>query len=328
MSLFESSDLARLSIEQDGYLWPAMFLDTHKIEVLRGDHRPALGRTRLVVEYGEVTAAISATVTKVDVSQLGHRLTLSADDEDLWAYCLNAAKSNELEMPRLIASTRPGIGPKIVASGSAGNYFFARNWPKMTATVLAVAVLTLGYQRLFFASSAEASVATDEIVVAASGSGRVIFATRQDQVREGEPVVGLARSRSRDRAMESPCDCMVSRRLVTRGSWVGKADPLITLSRLDAPRYVRALLPAADIPQLLRGGTLTFEFQDGSRSRVPVPVHQIINASKSVKPGLVELNLHPGYELPARMIGQAVKVSYAALPAAIETLMGPFGALQ
>jgi hypothetical protein len=100
---------------------------------------------------------------------------------------------------------------------------------------------------------------------------------------------------------------------------------MIALSRVDAPRYVRILLPAADVPQLLRGGTLAFTFQDGRSVHAAVPVGHIVSTAKSINSGLVEVSLDPGLELPVGMIGQPVKVTYAKRPAAIAALLGVLG---
>jgi alginate biosynthesis protein Alg44 len=175
------------------------------------------------------------------------------------------------------------------------------------ALLLAGYVCMSVYERLFIVRASSASVTAEMLTVDAPVGGKVYFnpIAPDTMVKQGQPLLTVSVPTGNIIAVDSPCDCIVKRRLFENNSVARKADPLLELVRPDAVATVESSIAIEDAVKLSVGDEALLYLPGGNhRIRGEITSIQAGHATK----GSSAVMIKPSTAIPAAFIDDPVEV--------------------
>ncbi len=215
--------------------------------------------------------------------------------------------------------TRTRSIPSRDAQMTAGQKFMFKLRHSMRfAIITAIFIGMLGfvgisiYQRLFIITAISGEVTADLISVDAPAGGKVYFKPLRPgtKVNKGDVLLTVA-SNTGSTALnaESPCDCIVKRRLQGNNNITKRGDPVLELVAPDAVPYVEVFLPSHEAVRLAEGQKALLDVP-GRRGYLRGKIVTIESGRNS---GSSRITIIPEDPIPVAMVDDPVKARFDVL---------------
>jgi alginate biosynthesis protein Alg44 len=148
--------------------------------------------------------------------------------------------------------TRARNVPDALAGLSAAEIRRRKNSHRMKVAALSLVALSLVgyismsiYERMFVVSATSGRVTAEMLTVDAPAGGKVFFNPLEpdSKVTQGQPLLTVSTNTGNVMAVDSPCDCIVKRRLSDNNRLIRKGEPALELVRPDTKPIVEAYIP-------------------------------------------------------------------------------------
>lgn len=163
------------------------------------------------------------------------------------------------------------------------------------------------YERVFIVKATSGRVTAEMLTVDAPAGGKVYFypIDADTQVNQGQPLLTVSTATGNVLSIDSPCDCIVKRRLTDNNRLIRKGEPALELVRPDAAPYVEAYIPQRHAVKLATGEEVLLSMpgkNHTTRGKILA-----IQAGKGLK-GNALVRIATMEKLPASMVDDPVEV--------------------
>jgi alginate biosynthesis protein Alg44 len=156
---------------------------------------------------------------------------------------MDVVSRNNFTRARAIPSAMAGLSTAEIARHKMNNML-------RVACLSGIALLLVGYvamsvyERLFVIHATSARVTAELLTVDAPAGGKVHFnpLAPDSMVKQGDALLTVSTMAGNTVSVDSPCDCIVKRRLSDNNRTAKKAEPLLELVRPDAVPFVEAYI--------------------------------------------------------------------------------------
>ncbi len=215
---------------------------------------------------------------------------------------INIVGRNNMGNPRKIPSKDQdnNFSAKIGQYGRKGLVFLVSF---LLVSYIAVAI----YEQMFIVEAQSATVMADGFPLTAPSQGIVSYKKTQngDNVTRGEALLSVLSPTGTVTGADSPCDCIVTERLITKGSYVGKGEPILTLVPQNAPFFVEAFIPYGKALKIAKTDGVKIEVLGGEIS-IAATIESIqLNPDQA---NVARVKLIPNTPMPQNSYGLPVEV--------------------
>ena len=112
------------------------------------------------------------------------------------------------------------------------------------SALLLTYILASVYERLYIVKATSAQVSAQMLTVDSPAGGKIYYAPilPDMQVRKGQPLLTVSTTTGSSFAVDSPCDCIVKKRLLENNRLARKGEPALELVRPDTKPFVEAYI--------------------------------------------------------------------------------------
>ncbi len=163
------------------------------------------------------------------------------------------------------------------------------------------------YERAFIVSAASGRVTAEMLTVDAPAGGKIYFnpIDPDSKVTQGQPLLTVSTAQGNSFSVDSPCDCIVKRRLSDNNRLIRKGEPALELVRPDATPYVEAYIPQREAVKLTVGEDVLLSMP-GKEKNLRGTI-KAIQAGKGLK-GNSLVRIATAEKLSAEMVDDPVEV--------------------
>lgn len=163
------------------------------------------------------------------------------------------------------------------------------------------------YDQAYIVEASTAIVIADGLPVNAPATGVIGYKELQNgtSVSKGEPLMTVLSNSGTVTSLDSPCDCIVTNQLVSKGSIVNKDTPVLMLTPQNTPLYIEAYVAYENALLLTKKQNAIIEM-NGNTISLPAKIESIQlqnNTSNNAK-----IKLVTNTKIPNINIGMPVKV--------------------
>ncbi|NJM82187.1 MAG: hypothetical protein HC844_06555 [Tabrizicola sp.] len=192
---------------------------------------------------------------------------------------------------------------------------------------LSLALVTLVgtkvFQRVFtVALPAPATVMIEGQTLAATATGQIDYLN--PEAKAGEVAFTIRANTGQTLSVAMPCDCVVQEQGLVVGSTVFAGDPVLHLSKADAPILLSGQVPVDRAIDMAGAERLDLRFADGTHVSARLLPSGITASGRSDE--LLAYQLVPETALPPTRVGQMAKVTiHRPVPVLLSPLAGLAG---
>lgn len=179
---------------------------------------------------------------------------------------LDVAARNNFSRPRTIPSADEGLSPFIRFRNRMRRSLRFTMVTAVFAALIAFIFLSI-YERMFVITAVSGQVAADMISVDAPAGGKVFFKPipMGTQISKGELLLTISSDTGNITSAESPCDCILKRRIFENNSLARKGEPVLEMVPPDAIPFIRAAVPNTEAVRLKVGDTASLSLPGHGR---------------------------------------------------------------
>ncbi len=177
----------------------------------------------------------------------------------------------------------------------------------LISALLVAYVLSSVYERLYIVKASSAQVAAQMLTVDSPAGGKIYYAPilPDMKVRKGQPLLSVSTTTGANFTVDSPCDCIVKKRLLDNNRLARKGEPALELVRPDARAFVEAYIPHKEAVKLSVQQQVMMALPGhGDYLRGTI---SIIQAGKGMG-GNSLIRIEPNEPLPAEYIDDPVEI--------------------
>lgn len=122
----------------------------------------------------------------------------------------------------------------------------------LVSALLLAYVLSSVYERLYIVKATSAQVAAEMLTVDSPAGGKIYYAPilPDMKVRKGQPLLSVSTTSGANFTVDSPCNCIVKKRLLDNNRLARKGEPALELVRPDTRPFVEAYIPHKEAVKL------------------------------------------------------------------------------
>ncbi len=213
---------------------------------------------------------------------------------------LNIVARNNHTNPRKIPEAKNTAGRKIANYGRIALL-------TIIAALLIFVIATGIYERLFIIKTNSAQVVAEQLVVDLPKSGRINYRdiAINSQVKYGEPLLAITTSDGNIISLNSPCDCIIKRRLLTNGRKASKGEAAFILVHSNANPYIEGYINNKDATRISTNHKVIISLPGATNTISGKIIDIRAAASEAGKPVIV---VQPDISLPASTIDDPAEV--------------------
>lgn len=166
---------------------------------------------------------------------------------------LDVVGRHNMTKPRNLPDPYAGMTPAEIAKAKSVQKLKMAGVVLLSALLLAYIFASV-YERLFIVKASSGQVVAEMLTVDAPAGGKVYYTQVQPdtKVKQGTPLLTVSTGNGNYTA-DSPCDCIVKKRLLDNNRIARKGEPALELVRPDTRPYVEAYIPNKDAVKLSVG---------------------------------------------------------------------------
>lgn len=164
---------------------------------------------------------------------------------------MDVVARNNFTRARALPDAFAGLSPAEIAKRK-----FSQRMKVLTLTSIAsLLALYIGmsiYERTFIVKATSGRVTAEMLTVDAPAGGKIYFnpIEADTKVKQGQPLLTVSTVQGNVISVDSPCDCIVKRRLSDNNRLIRKGEPALELVRPDAVATVEAYIPQREAVKL------------------------------------------------------------------------------
>lgn len=164
---------------------------------------------------------------------------------------LDVVARNNMTKPRNVPDPYAGLTSSEIAKQKTIKGIKTGAVALISALLLAY-ILSSVYERLYIVKATSAQVAAQMMTVDSPSGGKIYYAPilPDMKVKTGQPLLSVTSLSGESYTVDSPCDCIVKKRLLENNRLVRKGEPALELVRPDARAYVEAYIPHKEAVKL------------------------------------------------------------------------------
>lgn len=177
----------------------------------------------------------------------------------------------------------------------------------LISALLLAYILSSVYERLYIVKATSAQVAAQMLTVDSPAGGKIYYAPilPDTKVKKGQPLLTVSTASGAAFTVDSPCNCIVKKRLLENNRLARKAEPALELVRPDARPFVEAYIPHKAAVKLSVNQEVLMAMP-GHRSYLRGTI-SIIQAGKGIG-GNSLVRIEPNSPLPVEYIDDPVEI--------------------
>ncbi|MDG1287753.1 MAG: HlyD family efflux transporter periplasmic adaptor subunit [Rickettsiales bacterium] len=156
---------------------------------------------------------------------------------------LDVVARNNMTKPRNVPDPLAGLTSAEIAKHKMAKLFKTGTVALISALLLAY-ILSSVYERLYIVQATSAQVTAQMLTVDAPAGGKLYYAPilPDMKVKKGQPLLNVSTTTGANFTVDSPCDCIVKKRLLANNRLARKGEPALELVRPDTRPYVEAYI--------------------------------------------------------------------------------------
>ncbi len=164
---------------------------------------------------------------------------------------LDVVARNNMTKPRNVPDPLAGLTPAEIAKHKTIKMLKTGTVALISALLLAY-ILSSVYERLYIVKATSAQVAAQMLTVDAPAGGKVYYSPilPDMKVKKGQPLLSISTTTGANFTVDSPCNCIVKKRLLANNRLARKGEPALELVRPDTRPYVEAYIPHKEAVKL------------------------------------------------------------------------------
>ncbi len=164
---------------------------------------------------------------------------------------LDVVGRNNLTKPRNVPDPFAGLSQTDIAKLKTSKYI-KLGIVGLISTLLVAYILSSIYQRLYIVSASSAQVSAEMLTVDSPEGGKIYYApiSADQKVRKGQPLLSVSTTNGSNFTVDSPCDCILKKRLLDNNRLTRKGEPALELVLPDALPFVEAYIPHKEAVKL------------------------------------------------------------------------------
>lgn len=219
---------------------------------------------------------------------------------------LDVVARNNMTKPRNVPDPYLGMSQAEIAKEKAAKTVKLAIVGLISAMLVAYVFASV-YERLYIVQATSAQVSAEMLTVDAPAGGKVYYAPilPDMKVRKGQPLLTVSTTSGNAYAVDSPCDCIVKKRLLDNNRLANKGEPALELVRPDTRPYVEAYIPHKEAVKLSVGQDALMALPghgDYMRGKI-----SIIQAGKGMG-GNSLVRIEPEIPLPVEYVDDPVEI--------------------
>lgn len=219
---------------------------------------------------------------------------------------LNVVSRNNMTKSRSVPDPNAGLSDAEIAKRKMGKLFRVGVLALISVLLLAY-ILASVYERLYIVKATSAQVAATMLTVDTPAGGKVYYSPilPDTMVKKGTPLLTISTTSNNTYTVDSPCNCIVKKRLLDNNRLANKGEPALELVRPDTIPYVEAYIGHKDAVKLSIGQKALLalpghnEYQHG--------IIKIIQAGKGMG-GNSLIRIEPLSPLPVEYVDDPVEI--------------------
>ena len=155
-----------------------------------------------------------------------------------------AHRHNFMQARKSLPDPMKGLSPEQIRQIKVRRYSNIAMLASFVLLLLAYVAYSF-YSSMFIVETSNARVIAERICVSAPSSGRIYYEhfTPDARVAPGEPLFTLISESGNALSVESPCDCIVKKRIQRNNQWIVTGALAVELVNVESTPYVEAFLP-------------------------------------------------------------------------------------
>ena len=164
---------------------------------------------------------------------------------------LDVVARNNMTKPRNVPDPYAGLTSSEIAKMKTIKVIKTGAVALLSALLLAY-ILSSVYERLYIVKATSAQVAAQMLTVDSPAGGKMYYSPilPDMKVKKGQPLLSVSTTTGASFTVDSPCDCIVKKRLLENNRLARKGEPALELVRPDARAFVEAYVPHKDAVKL------------------------------------------------------------------------------
>jgi mannuronan synthase len=219
---------------------------------------------------------------------------------------LNVVSRNNMTRARTIPDQKAGLSPAEIAKMRAATSLKAALLGIISLLLIGFIAMSI-YEKLFVVEATSAQVKAEMMTLDTPAGGKIYYTSLKPdaEVKKGEPLLTISSNTGTAITADSPCDCIVKRRLTDNNRMVNKGDPVLELVRPEAKPFVEASLPHSEAVKLGVGQEALLSMP-GDDLRLRATITSIEAGAKNTS--LSKVILEPKETLPVKFINDPVEI--------------------
>ena len=219
---------------------------------------------------------------------------------------LDVVARNNMTKPRNVPDPYAGLTQAEIAQQKTMKALKMGAFALISILLLAYVVASV-YERLYIVKATSALVTAQMLTVDSPAGGKIYYSPilPDMKVKKGQPLLTVSTTNGASFTVDSPCDCIVKKRLLENNRLARKGEPALELVRPDSKPFIEAYIPHKH----------AVKFAVGQEVLMALPGHDeylrgqmmIIQAGKGLG-GNSYVRIKPNKPLPVEFVDDPVEV--------------------